>query len=345
MASAEFSFGRPGRAFVIAEAGVNHNGDRDLALRLVDAAAEAGADAVKFQSFNADKLASEHAPKAAYQEAGAPDDSQLDMLRALEMPRADLEAASARAGERGLVCLSTPFDEDSADLLAELGMGAFKISSGDLTHHRLLAHIARFGRPMILSTGMATLAEVDEAVAAIEAAGDPPLAILHCVSNYPASPEQCNLAAMDTLAGAFARPVGWSDHTLGADISLAAVARGARIVEKHFTLDRTLPGPDHAMSLEPDELTDFVARIRAVESALGDGVKRPTAPELDTMRVARRSLTAAVDIPEGAVIERAMLDARRPGTGIAPKHADIVEGLRARRPIAAGETLDWRALT
>ncbi|MEO1040296.1 MAG: N-acetylneuraminate synthase [Pseudomonadota bacterium] len=339
--SEEFWLGRSGRALIIAEAGVNHNARRDLALALVDAATDAGADAVKFQTFDAKKLATGSAPKAAYQEARSDADSQLAMLQALELPREDLEAARDRAQERGVKFLSTPFDEASADMLAELGVEAFKISSGDLTHHQLLRHVASHAKPMIISTGMANLAEVEEAVDVIEAAGNPPLAILHCVSNYPAAPEQCNLAAMDTLDIAFARPVGWSDHTLGADISLAAVARGAAVVEKHFTTDKALPGPDHAMSLSPEELKDFIDRLRAVEAAIGDGVKRPTSPEADTRRAARRSLTAAVDIEPGAVITDDMLSAQRPGHGLAPKYHGVITGKRAARALKAGETLDW----
>ncbi|MGY6663160.1 MAG: N-acetylneuraminate synthase [Glycocaulis sp.] len=330
----------------IAEAGVNHNGDAQTAIALCDVARHAGADAVKFQTFNAALLATASAEKASYQDRNAPaeGESQRDMLKKLELTEAEFRAVRDHCAKIGIEFISTPFDEDSADFLNALGVDRFKVSSGDLTHLDFLQHLARFGKPIIISTGMATLAEVEDAVRAIEEAGNPPLSILHCVSNYPARPDQANLRAMNTLAAAFGRPVGWSDHTEGGVITLASVAAGARIIEKHFTLDRTMPGPDHAASLEPAELTELIAAVRAVESALGDGIKRPTVEERDTARVARRSLVAARDIGAGTRLGPDDVAARRPGSGLAPKRKSEVLGRKAARDIKEGELLSWEML-
>ncbi|MFC4724458.1 N-acetylneuraminate synthase [Glycocaulis abyssi] len=330
----------------IAEAGVNHNGDAQTAIALCDVARQAGADAVKFQTFNAAMLATAGAEKASYQDRNAPaeGESQRDMLKKLELTVAEFRAVRDHCAKIGIEFISTPFDEDSADFLNALGVDRFKVSSGDLTHLDFLQHLARFGKPIIISTGMATLAEVEDAVRAIEEAGNPPLSILHCVSNYPARPDQANLRAMNTLAAAFGRPVGWSDHTEGGVITLASVAAGARIIEKHFTLDRTMPGPDHAASLEPNELTELIAGVRAVEAALGDGIKRPTVEEQDTARVARRSLVAARDVGAGTRLGPDDVAARRPGSGLAPKRKSEVLGRKAARDIKEGELLSWEML-
>ena len=238
--------------FVIAEAGVNHNGDSALAHQLIDVAADAGADAVKFQTFDPERLVSATARKAAYQAAGTgSSESQLDMLRRLVLPLEALAALAEHAARRGLIFLSTPFDESSADTLGELGMAAFKVPSGEVTNHALVAHVAGKGRPVLLSTGMSTLAEVAAAVEVVRQSGHPPLALFHCVTSYPAAPADCNLRAIAAMKAAFGAPVGWSDHTEGVAVSLAAVAAGANLLEKHFTLDRGLPGPDHRASLEP----------------------------------------------------------------------------------------------
>jgi N,N'-diacetyllegionaminate synthase len=330
--------------FVIAEAGVNHNGDMDMAARLVDAAADAGADAVKFQTFRADRLAVEDAPKAPYQLADGAEESQAAMLRRLELKPEAHRGLQEHCARRGILFLSTPFDEVSADLLETLDVPAFKLGSGEVTNWPLLAHIARKGRPLILSTGMSTLDEVAAAVAVVRDAGDPPLALLHCVSAYPAPAEEANLHAMGALTEAFGVPVGFSDHSVGNDVSLAAVALGARIIEKHFTLDRTLPGPDHAASIEPDELTALVAGVRRVESALGSGVKAPTGAEAANIGVVRRSVGAVVDIPAGARIEAGMLAMVRPATGIPPARVGEVLGRTAARVIGAGSLLVWEDL-
>jgi N,N'-diacetyllegionaminate synthase len=331
--------GRP--CYVIAEAGVNHNGDVRLALRLIDVAADAGADAVKFQTFRADAVARADAPKADYQlRTTAADESQHAMLRQLELSREDHRRLVAHCRERGITFLSTAFDEASVDLLAELDMAAFKVPSGEATNRLLLEYVAKQRRPVILSTGMCDLAEVRAAVDVLREGGCSALAVLHCVTSYPAAPDTANLRAMATLRDALQLPVGYSDHTLGTHIALAAVTMGACIIEKHVTLDRTMPGPDHAASLEPAELTRFVRELREVESAMGDGVKQPAACELDIRSVVRRSLVAASDIPAGSILTREMLIALRPGDGLSPMRIDAVLGRRTRSPLRRGERVD-----
>ena len=328
--------------FVIGEIGVNHNGDLAMARQLIDVAADAGADAVKFQTFSAEKLVTRTARQADYQArnlGSAEGESQFAMLQALELSADELRACHAHCRERGVLFLSTPFDEDAADLLEAVGVEGFKVGSGDLTHLPMLAHIAQKGLPMIVSTGMANLGEVERAVRTVEAAGDPPLAILHCVSDYPAEAADCNLAAMNTLAQAFGRVVGWSDHTLGDAVSVAAVARGARILEKHFTLDTNLPGPDHKASLPPAAFKDLVAKVRQVEAAIGDGIKRPRASERATARVARRSVVSARAVARGETLREADLAIKRPGTGFAPDRLSEIVGRRAARDIAADTVL------
>lgn len=330
--------------FVIAEAGVNHNGDVALACRLVDAAQDAGADAVKFQTFKASRLVTASAPKAEYQRRTTGEQTQHDMLRRLELSDDGHRAVLARCQERGIQFLSSPFDETSADFLDELRVPAFKLGSGELTNLPLLTHVARKGKPVILSTGMATLDEVGAAVAAVRAAGATDLALLQCVSNYPAAPEDVNLRAMETMAKAFDVVVGYSDHTLGNDVAMAAVALGATIIEKHFTLDRHLPGPDHQASIEPADLAALVRGVRAVEAALGDGRKRPAASEADVAAVARRSIVAAIDIPAGATVTSEMITLRRPGTGLPPASQSLVIGRIARARIASGALIELEML-
>jgi len=334
-----------GHVFVIAEAGVNHNGSPDLALALVDRAADIGADAVKFQSFSADRLVTRAAGKADYQNrTTSPAESQHAMLRRLELDEATQRLLLARARQRGIQFLSSPFDEESADLLERLDLPVFKIPSGELTNLPYLEHLARKGRPMILSTGMATLGEVEQALDTIRAAGEPPVALLHCVTEYPAPYDQINLQAMTTLQRAFSRPVGYSDHTPGSEIAVAAVALGACIIEKHFTLDRNMPGPDHQASLDVDQFRELIQAIRHVSASLGDGVKRPAACELANRDVARKSLVAARPIRQGELLERSALAIKRPGTGIPPGELPRVLGRRAARDLAADEVLTWQAL-
>jgi N-acetylneuraminate synthase/N,N'-diacetyllegionaminate synthase len=328
-------------AFVIAEAGVNHNGDMDLALRLVDAAAEAGADAVKFQTFCAARLVSAAAPTAEYQAAAIGEEGfQLALLEKLELSTDAHRTLIARAQEKGILFLSTPFDAECADLLQTLALPAFKVSSGDLTNHAFLAHLARTGLPVLLSTGMSYLAEVREAVQAIRAAGGRQLALLHCASDYPAQPADVNLRAMETLRGLQAGPVGFSDHTLGIHIAASAVALGATIIEKHLTLDRSLPGPDHLASLEPAEFAAMMRTLRDVESALGDGEKRPRGGELDHLVIGRKSLHWRRDLAAGAVATREDFVALRPATGFSPARLEEFPGRVLAQPVRAGSLVE-----
>ena len=326
--------------YVMAEVGVNHNGDPELALRLVEAAAAGGADAVKFQTFEPDALALAGAETADYQRTQTGSASQLEMLRRLALPADALRAAARRANELGITFLSTPFDIASVELLSELGVPAYKIGSGDLTNPLLLRAVAAKGRPVLLSTGMATLDEIDAAVAVVRAAGNPPLVVLQCTSAYPAPIEDLNLRAIPVLAERYATPAGLSDHSVGITAAVAATALGAAVIEKHITLDRSLPGPDHAASLEPAELRQLVDAVRDAYAALGDGQKAPMASEEETRRVARRSLVVRHTLRAGTRLAPDDLDARRPGTGISAMRLDDVVGRVLRRDVAADTLLD-----
>lgn len=331
------------RIFIIAEAGVNHNGDLELAKKLVDAAVEAGADAVKFQTFKAEEVVTPGAERAQYQKDNMPgkDESQLEMIKRLELSYAQFRELYAYCRQKGIIFLSSPFDPESIDFLAELGVPYFKIPSGEITNYPFLRRIAGKKRPVILSTGMATLGEVEGALQVLREAGAKDITLLHCTTNYPALLEEVNLRAMLTMKQAFALPVGYSDHTMGIAVPIAAAALGAEVIEKHLTLDRNLPGPDHSASLEPGEFKEMVVAIRQVEKSLGDGIKRPAPGELAVMPAARRSLVAARDIAAGEMITESCLTARRPGTGIPPNFWDVVVGRQARRDIAAGSILSW----
>lgn len=333
------------RTFVIAEAGVNHNGSLELALGLVDAASRAGADAVKFQSFRADKIALHSAPKASYQEASTGiAESQHEMLRRLELSESDHVALAHRCAERGIAFLSTPFDAESADMLFRLGVQQFKIPSGEITNTPLLRHVASFGLPLLVSTGMAYLEEVEECLRTLRGAGATDITLLHCVTEYPAPADQINLRAMATLRDAFSVPVGYSDHSEGLEIAYAAVALGAVVLEKHFTLDRSLPGPDHLASIDAGGLVELVRGIRAVESALGNGTKAPAPCEVRNREVVRRSLVLSRGIRAGEMIEPSDLAAMRPGTGISPTRITDLAGRRARRDLEAWAPLAWEDL-
>lgn len=331
------------RVFIIAEAGVNHNGDLELAKRLVDAALYAGADAVKFQTFKAEEVAADSAERAAYQQANEPqrDESQLEMIRRLELGYEEFRDISDYCRKKGITFLSSAFDLDSVDFLFELGVPYFKVPSGEITNYPYLRHIARKKRPVLLSTGMATLGEVEGAVTLLREEGCADIVLLHCTSNYPTPPEEVNLQAMQTMHRAFGLPVGYSDHTLGLATAVAAVALGAVVLEKHLTLDRNLPGPDHRASLEPEDFRKMVQYIREVEAGLGDGIKRPTTSELAIMPAVRRSLAAKRDIAAGEIITEQCLTAKRPATGISPVYWDLVVGRRARVDIRAGTMLTW----
>ncbi len=327
------------RCFIIAEAGVNHNGSVRTAKRLIEAAKRAGADAVKFQSFKAEKIASAAAALAPYQKKKMGGGSQVDMIRRLELGVEDHERLLAHCRKVGIRFMSTPFDEESADLLQRLGVDRFKLPSGEITNKALLQHVAAKGRPIILSTGMSTLKEVGRAVGWIRAKRKTGLSLLHCVSEYPAPLAQVNLRAMDTMRKAFKLPVGYSDHTLGIEIAVAAVARGAEIIEKHFTLDSKAPGPDHAASIEPEEFKSMVVAIRNVESALGDEIKRMALCERRNREAVRRSLVAARDLPRGHRLRRGDLTAKRPGSGIPPEKLAQVLGKSLRRPLRRDQVL------
>ncbi len=327
---------RGGGVFVIAEAGVNHDGDVEIAHRLVDAAADTGADAVKFQTFVADALASATAPTAAYQRATDQGEDQRAMLQRLALPADAWPTLQEHALDRGIVFLSAPFDDASAGLLDSMDVPGFKVGSGELTNLPFLERLARRGRPMIVSTGMATMVEVAAAVDAIRATGLAELVLLHCVSAYPAAPGDANLAAMRTMRGAFGLQTGWSDHTPGTELPIAATALGATIIEKHLTLDQTRRGPDHAMSLEPTEFAAMVAAIRATTDAIGHGDKVPTAAEREIAAVARRSLHWARDLAGGETITEDDLLAQRPGTGISPARMHELVGHPTARAVNAG---------
>ncbi len=331
--------------FVIAEAGVNHNGSLELAMELVDAAARAGADAVKFQTFEPRELVTREAAKAEYQIANTgTTESQREMLERLALPESAFRKLKTHSESVGLVFLSSPFDTPSARLLERLGVSAFKLGSGELTNHALLADLARIGRPLLLSTGMATLDEIEDASAVIASHGAPPVVWLHCVSSYPAPYEQTNLRAIETIRLAVGGPVGMSDHSPGWEVTLGAVALGARVIEKHLTLSRELPGPDHAASLEPADFRRMVEQIRRIESALGNGIKAPAPCELNTRQIARKSLVGARDLPAGTQLQPADLAIKRPGTGLSPSLLSGVAGRVLRKPLAADEQLTWEHL-
>lgn len=331
---------------------MNHNGKEDLAMRLVDAACDAGADAVKFQLFDPDELAGA-APLASYQEGNNAWRDQKEMLAALLLPKDAYRRIAEHARQREITLIVTPFDIASAEFLLSLELKTLKIPSGEVTNLPFLGKVAALGVDVILSTGMCSLEEVQEAVTVLRA-GKGSLTLLHCVSAYPAPTDQINLRAMETLRREFAVPVGYSDHTEGIAVALTAAALGAEVLEKHFTLDRSLPGPDHASSLEPAELTQMIRILRnaaalegvpLVAEALGTGEKKCQPCEENVRSVARRSVVAARDLKKGETLTAAGIAIRRPGTGIAPKFSDEVIGKKARRDIPAGTPLTWDTLS
>lgn len=318
----------PTRCFVIAEIGSNHNGDFDMALRLMDVAREANADAVKFQSFLADHLVTRDSPDHA-------------LLKRLEMPQEWYPRLMSAASERGLVFFSTATNSITLGWLAEVGVELYKIASPNLTHLPLIREVARLGKSAIMSTGMAGMQEIDEAVRAFTDAGNTQLALLHCTSEYPAMAEHLNLRAIPTLAAAYPFPVGFSDHSLDGGTAVAAVALGARVIEKHLTLDRKSPGPDHHYALEPAEFMRMGHSIRIVERALGDGRKQPTVEERGKAKLYLRSLHSVRDLAAGEVLTAADVAVVRPNDGLHPRHLDDVVGLTLRRPVASGHALQW----
>ncbi len=331
------------KTLIIAEAGVNHNGDLKLAKQLIDAAAIAGADLVKFQTFNATRLATISAKKADYQrKTTGSAESQFDMLRRLELTEMMHHELIAHCESKNIGFFSTGFDIESVDLLVKLGQEHFKIPSGEITNLPYLRHIGQFGKAIILSTGMATLGEIEAAIDVLERAGTPRgnLTVLHCTTEYPTPMCEVNLRAMNSIQAAFGVAVGYSDHTQGIEVAIAAVAMGATVIEKHFTLDRKLPGPDHQASLEPAELSAMVAAIRNIEEALGDGIKRLTPSEARNKPVARKSLVASCKIKAGAFFTVENLTTKRPGIGISPMRWDEFLGKRAIRDFAIDELID-----
>lgn len=332
--------------FIIAEAGVNHNGDITIAKKLIDAAADAGADAVKFQTFRADKIASSTTPKADYQKVTTGEsETQFELLQRLELSQQAHRELKAYCIKKNILFISTPFDEESADFLDTLGVPLFKIGSGEITNLPLLIHVAQKGRPIILSTGMAFLHEVSEAVSAIRSSGNDQICLLQCVSNYPAEPGDANLRAMKTMSEALQVPAGYSDHTLGNEVSLAAVAMGACVIEKHFTLDKSMPGPDHRASADPMELSQLVEGIRKVEASLGHGRKEPAQSEANTAAVARKSLVASRDLQAGTQLSASDIDIKRPGNGLPPKMKPYLIGLTLRVPVKRGEVFSMEMFT
>ncbi len=310
---------------IIAEAGVNHNGDLDLACQLIDVAAKAGADWVKFQTFTADSVVATHAKKADYQtQTTGSEETQYEMIRRLELTRDMHETLIAHCRSLDIEFFSTGFDLRSIDLLVELGLDCFKIPSGEITNLPYLRHVGKYGRSVILSTGMATLAEIEVALNVLERAGTSRsrITVLHCNTEYPTPMQDVNLRAMLTIRDTFGVQVGYSDHTLGIEVAIAAVALGATVIEKHFTLERNLPGPDHQASLEPDELQAMVSAIRNIEKAMGDGVKRTSSSEEKNKPIARKSLVASRAIQKGEIFSENNLAVKRPGTGISPMRWD-----------------------
>lgn len=330
--------------YIIAEAGVNHNGNLDLAMSLIDAAKDAGVDAVKFQTFRSESLVSKGAKKAKYQEQNTGfAESQLEMLRKLELSQRDHFALMERCKDKKIEFLSTAFDFDSIDFLRSLNLRVWKIPSGEITNLLYLRKIGSFGERVIISTGMATMGEVEAAISALEYSGTPRdrISVLHCTTEYPAPLEEVNLRSMVTLGNAFGVEFGYSDHTQGITVPIAAVALGASIIEKHFTLDKRMDGPDHKASLEPGELRSMVEAIRSVEIAMGDGIKRPFASELANRTVARKSIVAARSIEKGEPFSTENLTVKRPGTGISPMEWDRVMGRIADRSYSEDEAIVW----
>lgn len=328
--------------FIIAEAGVNHNGDISIAKRLIDIAKESGADAVKFQTFIAEDITSISSPKADYQKQTTDrDESQLEMLKKFELSFAEFREIKRYCDAVGIIFLSTPFDQKSVDFLDELGIPAFKIPSGEITNFPLLKQIRQKKKPIILSTGMSTLEEIGNAVDLLKINGANDIVLLHCTTAYPAHPDSVNLRAMKTMHQKFNLPVGYSDHTNGITISIAAVALGATIIEKHFTLDKNLPGPDHKASLEPNELMMMVQAIRDVEMAFGNGIKNPAPCEIENEKSIRRSIVANKDIPKNAIIDQDSIIAKRPGTGISPINFSLIIGSRTKKEIKKDTILTW----
>ena len=331
------------KILIIAEAGINHNGSLDMARQIIEAAAEAGADIVKFQTYTADAIVTQGTDKAKYQKGTTGDsESQYEMLKKLELNLDSHVKLMTYCDEKGVEFLSSPFDHNSIDMLAELKLKRFKVPSGEITNLPYLRHIGKYGKPTILSTGMSTLKEIEAALKVLETAGTPrdKITVLHCNTEYPTPMKDVNLNAMLTIRDTFSIQVGYSDHTLGVEVPIAAVAIGAAVIEKHFTLDRNLPGPDHCSSLEPDELKAMVHAIRNIEKAFGDGIKRPSISEEKNKPCVRKSIVAKRDIKKGEILTEENLAVKRPGIGISPMRWDEVVGSIAIKDWKADELIE-----
>lgn len=330
-------------SFIIAEAGVNHNASVEIAKKLVDVAKEVGADAVKFQTFKTGKVVTKNAKKAEYQIKNSGEESQYEMIKSLELSDDEFREIARYAKYKGLIFLSSPFDIESVDLLNEIGVPAFKIASGEITNFTLLEYIAKKQKPIIISTGMSTIGEVEEAINLIEKYNKN-IVLMHCLTSYPAKKEHANLNVIKTLKCAFKKPVGFSDHTLGIEMSVAAVAMGSCVIEKHFTIDKDLPGPDHKASLEPHEFAEMVNSIRNVEKGMGNGIKKPTDNEIKIKKLVRKSIVAKEDIPSGTILKEDMLDFKRPGTGIEPKNLKKLIGKELIKDVNKDTLIKWNQL-
>lgn len=333
--------------FIVAEAGVNHNEKPELAIRLIEAAAEAGADAIKFQNYTADRLVTKTAPVYWDVPGAEKVGSQHELFNKLDgLPLDAFKKMLRRAEQLGIVMFSTPFSETDADFLADLGMPAYKLASADITHHRLLRHVARIKKPVILSTGTSTLGEIEEAVEAVRSEGNDQIVLLHCTLTYPTPFADANIRMIPTMQAAFPEHhVGLSDHTYGINVPIAATALGCRMIEKHYTLDKGLPdSPDHKFGVDPKELKALVDGTRQAFAALGIAAKRPVASETPARRFARRSVVTTAKVPAGARLSEQTLACKRPGTGISPKHFDLVVGRRTKKDIPADTVLQWEML-
>jgi N,N'-diacetyllegionaminate synthase len=331
------------KTIIIAEAGVNHNGDMQIARKMIDVAAAAGVDIIKFQTFTAEKLVTRNADKAEYQKKSCMhEESHFDMIRRLELTRQQHESLIAHCRERKIQFLSTGFDQDSLDMLVELGVNIIKVPSGEITNYPYLRHVGKLKKEVVLSTGMATISEVESALNVLEKSGTTRdmITVLHCTTEYPTQMEDVNLLAMQTIGKTFGVQTGYSDHTQGIEVAIAATALGAFVIEKHFTLDRNLPGPDHKASIEPDELRYMVSAIRNIEKAMGNGVKRPSATEEKNKLVARKSLVAAAPIFTGDIFTVSNLTVKRPGTGISPMYWENILGRKATRNYSIDELIE-----
>ncbi|MFX1506533.1 MAG: N-acetylneuraminate synthase [Promethearchaeota archaeon] len=327
--------------FIVAEAGVNHNGDIDLAKQLIDIASEAEVDAVKFQTFVAEEVVTSDAGTARYQQKITGKEKQIDLIKGFELPLEAFRELYAYAHDKGLIFLSTPFDLISVDFLAKIQIPAFKIPSGEIVNPLMIKRIAKYKLPVILSTGMATLGDIERALLVLQRYSITEVLLLHCVTSYPTPIDQANIRMIPTLRKTFNILVGFSDHTLGTTAAIAAVSLGAKAIEKHFTLDRELPGPDHKASLEPEELKQLVSQIRETEAALGSGIKTLMANEAEIKRIARRSIVAARDLNAGEVLSEENLSLKRPEDGLPPQYLDLVIGKRLKSDIKMDQRLSF----